>query len=310
MLLSILEYLQEFNSAFRALTYTTSRMILSLVTSITLSVLIYPPLIRWLRSIKLEQPIREIGPQNHHEKKGTPTMGGVVIIFSTLLSALLWTDLSNRHLWTLVFVAITYGAIGFMDDYLKITKKNSDGLSSRKKMLGLIIFGLGTIGIHLGLESLMVPANATGVAATEILIPFVKDFSVDIGYFFVPFALLVLVGTSNAVNLTDGLDGLVIGPVITCSGALLILSFVTGNVTIAEYLLYFTVHGTSEVTIFLSALIGSAIGFLWYNTWPAQVFMGDSGSLPLGGILATVSLITHHELLLVIMGGIFVVEAL
>jgi phospho-N-acetylmuramoyl-pentapeptide-transferase len=292
-----------------ALTYLSSRMIMSLLTSIVISMALYPPVIRWLRAIKLGQPIRELGPSSHFEKKGTPTMGGVIIIVSLLISALLWSDLSNPHLWTLVAVTLSFGAVGFLDDYLKITKKSSDGLPSKGKMLGLVLASVAIMFWHSYTQHFYGVTKAV-LAFGDVPLPFFKDSVISLGWMYIPFAVLVLVGTSNAVNLTDGLDGLVIGPILTCSAALIILSYVTGNTIIAKYLYYHTVPGTGELTVFLAAVIGSSIGFLWYNTWPAQVFMGDSGSLPLGGILGAVAVVTGHEILLVLMGGIFVVEAI
>lgn len=306
MLYSLILSLVKVNSAFHALTYLSSRVILAMITAILISMVCYRPLILWLRAIKLGQPIREVGPA-HFEKKGTPTMGGLVIIVSTLISALLWMDLKNPHFVTLSFVTLSFGFVGFLDDYLKVSKKNSKGLASRYKMAGLLVFGTLTILWHYWATK----GNASGTHAFELVnVPFRKDIALDLGYFYFPFAILVLAGTSNAVNLTDGLDGLAIGPVITCSMAFIALSYVTGNVVIAKYLNYHTIMGSGEITIFLAGLIGGSIGFLWYNTWPAQIFMGDSGALPLGGILGTVAVITGHEILLVIMGGVFVAEAL
>lgn len=310
MLYSLFQTLIKYQSGFNAFTYLSSRAILALLTAISLSVLLYPPMIRRLRALKLGQPIRDLGPESHYEKKGTPTMGGLVIIFSTVVSALIWIDLKNRHLWTLLIICIGYGFVGFLDDYLKITKKNSKGLRSKYKMLGLMVFGSFAIAWHLWAGENFIVKTAFSLSNTLVYVPFLKHIALEFGALYAPFALCVLVGSSNAVNLTDGLDGLVIGPIITCSIALLVLSYVTGNVVIAKYLYYHSVPGSGEITIFLSALIGSSIGFLWFNTWPAQVFMGDSGSLPLGGIIGTVAIITGHELLLIIMGGLFVVEAM
>lgn len=309
MILSILSALASKYPELHALTYLSSRMIMSLLTAIVISMVVYPPVIRWLRSIKLGQPIRELGPASHFEKKGTPTMGGVIIIVSLLSSALLWCDLGNPHLWTLAAVTITFGAVGFTDDFLKITKRSSDGMSSRTKMAGLLGASILIMLWH-AYVSKGYPTIGENLAFGTLHIPFLKNVSLNLGWAYLPFAVLVLVGTSNAVNLTDGLDGLVIGPVMTCSAAFIILSYVTGNTVIAKYLYYHTAPFSGEVTVFLSAVIGSSIGFLWYNTWPAQVFMGDSGSLPLGGILAAVAIITGHEILLVVMGGVFVVEAI
>lgn len=310
MLFHVIHQLTQWEPKLNALTYLSSRAIVALITSIFISLILYPPLIRRLRAMKLGQPIRELGPASHLEKKGTPTMGGIVILFSTLVSALLWTDLNNHHLWTVTIVTISFGAVGFLDDYLKISKKNPQGLASRYKYLGLSIGAVVALAWHLNQPAFTDAIRAGESVLTKVYLPFLKDASLNLGWLYVIFAYFVLVGSSNAVNLTDGLDGLVIGPVITCSIALLVLSYVTGNVVVAKYLYYHTVPGSGELTVFLAAIIGSSIGFLWYNTWPAQVFMGDSGALPLGGILGAVAMITGHEILLVIMGGVFVVEAL
>jgi phospho-N-acetylmuramoyl-pentapeptide-transferase len=310
MLLLLIHRLTQFEPKLNALSYLSSRAILALITSILISLFLYPPLIRRLRALKLGQPIRELGPETHFEKKGTPTMGGVVIIFATLISAFLWMDLNNHHLWTLTLVTLIFGCVGFIDDYLKISKKNPKGLASRYKYIGLSVGACIAMAWHLSQPGVSANENALSSSLTTVHIPFLKDAALNLGWLYLPFAYFVLVGSSNAVNLTDGLDGLVIGPVITCSIALLVLSYVTGNVVVAKYLYYHTVPGSGEITVFLAALIGSSIGFLWYNAWPAQVFMGDSGALPLGGILGAVAMITGHEILLVIMGGVFVVEAL
>ena len=310
MLVELFKYLVKFQSGFHAFTYLSSRAICAMLTAIGFSMLAYPPVIMWLRSMKAGQPIRELGLDQQMEKKGTPTMGGLVILCATLLSALLWMDLSSRHLVTLFLVSISFGTIGFFDDYLKITKKNTAGVSSRQKMFWLLLSASSVIAWHLWSHQNVIHTGAHRDPASFLFFPFVKNYVLDLGFFYFPFALIVLVGSSNAVNLTDGLDGLAIGPVITCSAALLVLSYVTGNAVFAKYLNYYTVHGSGEVAVFLSALIGGSIGFLWFNTWPAQVFMGDSGSLALGGILGTAAMITGHELLLILMGGVFVVEAL
>lgn len=308
MIFEFIQYLTPSYPELNALTYLSSRVLLSMITAIFISMILYPPVIRWLRSIKLGQPIRELGPASHMEKKGTPTMGGLIILLSTLIGSFLWADLGNHHLWTLFFVAISFGIVGFLDDFLKIAKKSSDGLSSRAKMLGLTGASALAISWHL-YHSAGSWDFALDPHFGNVNLPFLKDTVISLGWAYLPFALFVMVGTSNAVNLTDGLDGLVIGPVMTCAAALTVLSYVTGHAIIAKYLYYHSVPQSGEITVFLSALIGGSIGFLWYNTWPAQVFMGDSGSLPLGGILATVAIITGHEILLVVMGGVFVVEA-
>ena len=310
MIFFLIESLSQRFPHLNALTYLSSRMIMSLLTSIVISMVLYPPVIRWLRAIKLGQPIRELGPASHFEKKGTPTMGGLIIILSLLLSALLWSDLTNPHIWTLVAVTLSFGAVGFTDDFMKITKRSSDGLPSRAKMAGLLFASAAIMIWHARVQGTYGHGRDV-LSFGSVAVPFLKSMTLELsGWIYLPFALLVMVGTSNAVNLTDGLDGLVIGPVLTCSAAFIILSYVTGNAVIAKYLYYHTVPGSGELTVFLAAVIGSSIGFLWYNTWPAQVFMGDSGSLPLGGILGAISIITGHEILLIVMGGVFVVEAI
>lgn len=296
-------------SDLRAFSYLSSRAILASITSILISMLLYPRAIRLLRSLKAGQPIRELGFEEQMQKKGTPTMGGMVIIFATMVSALLWMDLSSSHFTTLTIVTLGFGFVGFWDDYLKISKKNTNGLSSRKKMGGLLLFSFLALSWHLWSAQWPQPTGIS-FSPTAINIPFLKNALFDMGWYYIPFALLVMVGSSNAVNLTDGLDGLAIGPVITCALTLLILSYVTGNSLVAKYLYYYYIPGSGEISVFLSALIGASIGFLWYNTFPAQIFMGDSGALALGGILGTVSVITSHEILLVVMGGVFVVEAI
>ena len=310
MLLLLIQRLTQFEPILNAFSYLSSRAILALITSILISLALYPPLIRRLRALKLGQPIRELGPATHFEKKGTPTMGGIVIIFATLLSSFLWMDTNNHHLWTLTLVTLTFGLVGFADDYLKISKKNPKGLPSRYKYLGLSVGACIVLAWHMNQPNFMNAGALSKTNLTTVYLPFLKEASLNLGWLYLPFAYFVLVGSSNAVNLTDGLDGLVIGPVITCSIALLVLSYVTGNLVVAKYLYYHTVPGSGEITVFLASLIGSSIGFLWFNSWPAQVFMGDSGALPLGGILGAVAMITGHEILLVIMGGVFVIEAL
>lgn len=297
-------------SGLKAFSYLSSRAILALITSIVISMFLYPKAIKVLRSLKAGQPIRELGLEEQMQKKGTPTMGGVVIIFATLFSAVLWMDITSRHFITLLIVTIGFGFTGFIDDYLKISKKNTDGLSSKKKMLGLLIFSTIAVTWHLWSAYQISHPSSIALEPTSVNIPFFKNLVLNLGIFYLPFAIFVIVGSSNAVNLTDGLDGLAIGPVITCALTLTILSYVTGNVVISKYLLYHSIPGTGEISVFLSALIGASIGFLWYNTFPAQIFMGDSGALALGGILGTVAIITGHEILLVLMGGIFVAEAL
>jgi len=270
--------------------------------------ILYPKVILFLRSLKAGQPIRELGFEEQLKKKGTPSMGGVVIIFTTLISAFLWVDLSNQYLYMLSIIGLGFGLIGFYDDYAKIKYKNSKGLSGKKKMLALTLVTLIAIAWNIYATKQTLNFSTILNWSYPVHVPFFKHLVIYLGILYIPFILFVIVGSSNAVNLTDGLDGLAIGPVITCAVTLLILSYVTGNSVVAKYLYYHTVSESGEITVFLSALIGASIGFLWYNTFPAQIFMGDSGSLALGGILGAVAVITGHEILLAIMGAIFVAE--
>lgn len=297
-------------SGLKAFTYLSSRDILALLTSIVISMILYPKVILFLRSLEAGQPIRELGFEEQIKKKGTPTMGGIVIIFTTLLSSFLWMDLSNRYLYMLTIVGLGFGFIGFLDDYLKITHKNTKGLSSKKKMIGLFFVTLFAVTWDVYSSQSALTWEALVKFPSIVHVPFFKHLILNFGLLYIPFVFFVIIGSANAVNLTDGLDGLAIGPVITCALTLLILSYVTGNTVVAKYLYYHNIPASGEITVFLSALIGASIGFLWYNTFPAQIFMGDSGALALGGILATVAVITGHEILLAIMGGVFVAETM
>jgi phospho-N-acetylmuramoyl-pentapeptide-transferase len=253
-----------------------------------------------LRECQIGQYIRDDGPQSHHSKKGTPTMGGLMIIVATMGATVLWTDLTNPYIWLLVLVTLGFGLIGFYDDYLKVIKKENRGLTGREKLLAQTLVAL-------------VPAVWLYVSpafGTTLTIPFFKHLQPDLGWFFIPFAVFIIVGTANAVNLTDGLDGLAIGPVTIAAAFYMIFAYLGGNIKVAAYLQIPYIRGVGEVSIFLGALVGAGIGFLWFNAYPAQVFMGDVGALALGGILGTVALITKQEILLAIVGGLFVVEAL
>ncbi len=250
--------------------------------------------------MQIGQYIREDGPETHHKKAGTPTMGGILVIFSIVVSTLLWTNLTNSYIWILLFITVSYGAVGFYDDYLMLVKKRSKGLSARDKFLLLLVLAIITgIFIYVAYDF-----------NTRVTIPFFKQSSPDIGWGYIFFTALVIVGTSNAVNLTDGLDGLAIGPVIIVSVTYMVFAYVTGHVHIAKYLLINYVFGSGEVTIFCGIMVGAGLGFLWFNTYPAQVFMGDVGSLSLGGAIGAVAVITKQELMLVLVGGLFVMEAL
>lgn len=284
---------------FRYLTFRTGGAIM---TALIISFVMGPAFIRWLKKKQKEgQPIRADGPETHFAKAGTPTMGGVMILGSVLISTLLWADLSNSFVWYSLLVMVGFGAVGFADDYKKLTKRSTDGVSARTRILVQIaLVTLATIGIKMAL-----PASID----TGIAIPFVKDFYIDIGWAFGGWALLVVIGAANAVNLTDGLDGLAIVPIAIAAACFGLIAYLVGNAVFANYLQVSYVPGTGELAILCGAVVGAAMGFLWFNAPPAQVFMGDTGSLALGGLLGTIAIITKHELVLAIVGGLFVLEA-
>ena len=286
----------------RLLDYLTVRTGGALMTSFVLSLAIGPGVIRWLKSRQgAGQPIRDDGPETHFKKAGTPTMGGLMILFSGIGSTLLWMDFRNAYAWIVLFVTLGFGMVGMVDDYLKLTKRNPKGLSGKKKLV--VQYAIATVACFA-----YVSANGTE-AATGISIPFIKDFLVNYGiWLFLPFTLLVLVGASNAVNLTDGLDGLAIVPVIIAAGVFGVIAYLTGNKIYADYLLIQHVPNAGELAIFCGALIGAGLGFLWFNAPPAMVFMGDTGSLAMGGALGATATVIKHELVLAIVGGVFVLE--
>lgn len=288
-----------FFDLFRSVTFRTGGAI---VTALTLCFLIAPSMIRWLKLKQKEgQPIRDDGPESHLAKAGTPTMGGLMILISVLVSTLLWSDLTNPFVWYALLVMVGYGAIGFADDYLKLTKRNTKGLSGKLKILGQLIIGtIATIGI---MNAMPEPLQTT------VAPPFFKDVLINLSWFFVPWSLIVMIGASNAVNLTDGLDGLAIVPVAIAAGCFGLIAYLVGRVDYSAYLYLNHVPGTSELAIICGALIGGAMGFLWYNAPPAAIFMGDTGSLAMGGFLGAVSVMTKHEIVLAIIGGLFVLEA-
>jgi phospho-N-acetylmuramoyl-pentapeptide-transferase len=262
--------------------------------------LLGPYVIRKLSQLQIGQFIQADGPESHLSKSGTPTMGGVLILFSVIISTLLWGNLFNSYIWIILMVLMGYGAIGFLDDYMKVTKRQNLGLTARRKfMLQLAIAFFASMLIYWN------PSFNT-----RVTIPFIKHLSPDLGPLYILFAMFVIVGTSNAVNLTDGLDGLAIGPVTIAAVTYIIFAYVAGHVRIAEYLQIIYVAGCGETAVVLGALVGAGLGFLWYNTYPAQIFMGDVGSLPLGAVLGTVAVITKQEILLVLVGGLFVMETL
>ncbi len=283
--------------------YITFRTAAASTTALIISLVVGPWLIRRLREFQIGQVIRQEGPQTHRTKAGTPTMGGLLILAASLVPTLLWADLTNVYIWIAVLSTAGFGAIGFADDYLKITRRNHHGLIPRYKMGGQILVGL-LVGL-----AVMVLAHYN-LYSTRLIFPFFKWLIPDLGWMYVPFAVLVLVGVSNAVNLTDGLDGLAISTFAIVAAAFTALAYVTGHRILADYLLLVRFAPAGELTIFCGALVGASLGFLWYNSYPAEIFMGDVGSLALGGALGTVAILIKQELLLVIVGGVFVLEAL
>ncbi|MBS3733273.1 MAG: phospho-N-acetylmuramoyl-pentapeptide-transferase [Desulfobacterales bacterium] len=300
MLYHLLYSLHTEISAFNVFRYITFRTIYAGLTAFLICFVLGPWMIRVLREKQIGQYIRRLGPASHQDKAGTPTMGGTLILPAILLSAVLWMDWTNRYAWIVLFITTAYFLIGFADDYLKQIQKRNRGLRAWQKF-SLQIAAAGIVGAVLYLQPDF---------STRITIPFFKGVSPELGAAYILFVILVIVGTSNAVNLTDGLDGLAIGPVIIAAATYMLFAYVAGNVKIADYLQINYVAGCGEVTVLCGALAGAGLGFLWFNTYPAEVFMGDVGSLPLGGALGTVAVITKQEILMVIVGGVFVVEAL
>lgn len=285
---------------FRYITFRTGG---ALMTSLIICFAFGPQIIGWLKKKQGEgQPIRTDGPETHLKKKGTPTMGGLMILIAVIISTLLWADLTDSYTWVVLFVTFSFGTIGFMDDFRKLTKRSHRGVSAKVRLLAQIVISACAVTIIVGLSQ---PNQATVLA-----IPFFKDFVVQLGWFFLIFASFVIVGASNAVNLTDGLDGLAIVPVMIAALCFAIIAYLVGNVKFADYLQVHHVVGAGELTVFCGALVGACLGFLWFNAPPAQVFMGDTGSLALGSALGTISIIIKHELVLAIIGGLFVMETL
>jgi phospho-N-acetylmuramoyl-pentapeptide-transferase len=287
-------------SAFNVFRYITFRTIYASLTAFVICFLLGPWVIRKLSYMQVGQYIREDGPQSHLQKAGTPTMGGTLIIFSVAAASILWADLTNPFVWIVLLVLLGFGTIGFVDDYLMQVKKRSKGLTARGKLI--LQTGLALLTGYL----LVISPGFT----TQVAIPFFKHLSPQLGWWYVLFAAFVIVGASNAVNLTDGLDGLAIGPTIIAAVTYMIFAYVAGHIKIAEYLQINYVAGSGEIAVFCGALAGAGLGFLWFNAYPAQVFMGDVGSLSLGGSLGTVAVITKQEILLALVGGLFVMEAL
>ena len=300
MLYHLLYPLHTTLSVFNVFRYITFRTIYASLTAFFICFLLGPWIIRKLGIMQVRQYIRDDGPESHLSKAGTPTMGGLLIVFSIVVSTLLWSDLTDYFVWIMLLVIAGYALIGFYDDYLMQIKKHSKGLSVRHKFI--LQFGLALVTGYL--------VYASPDFSTQVTIPFFKKLSPDLGWGYIIFAAFVIVGTSNAVNLTDGLDGLAIGPVIIAAATYMIFAYVAGHIKIANYLQINYVAGSGELAIFCGTLAGAGMGFLWFNAYPAQIFMGDVGSLSLGAALGTVAVITKQEILLVLVGGLFVIEAL
>jgi phospho-N-acetylmuramoyl-pentapeptide-transferase len=286
-------------SAFNVFRYITFRTGAATLTALFLSFMLGPPLIRKLASLRVGQPIREIGP-DHADKAGTPTMGGLLILLSLLVSVLLWSNLDTRFVWIVLGVTVGFGVLGFIDDYQKVTQGHSGGISARKKLFWQTLIAL----------AVAIAIYSDPAFDAELAVPFFKNFTPNLGWGYIPLAAFVIVGASNAVNLTDGLDGLAIGPVMIAAATFLVLAYAAGHAGIAEYLAIKAVPGAGTLAIFCGALIGGGLGFLWFNASPAQLFMGDVGSLALGGALGTMAVLIRQEVLLALVGGVFVIETL
>jgi phospho-N-acetylmuramoyl-pentapeptide-transferase len=303
MLYNLLFPLADEFQIFNLFKYLTFRSGGAMLTALLISFIVGPRLIRWLKATQHGgQPIRDDGPESHLlTKKGTPTMGGLMLLLAVSVSTILWADLRNDYVWIVLFVTLGYGAIGFADDYLKVSKKNVKGLSGKKKLVAQIAIAL--------VAALWVQHTASADIGQHLALPYFKDLLIDLGILYIPFAIFVMIGASNAVNLTDGLDGLAIVPIMIAAACFALISYLVGNAVFSSYLHLTAVKGSGELAVFCAAMIGAGLGFLWYNAPPAMVFMGDTGSLAFGGSLGTISVITKNELVLAIIGGLFVLEA-
>uniref|UniRef100_A0A486XNI0 Phospho-N-acetylmuramoyl-pentapeptide-transferase n=1 Tax=Rheinheimera sp. BAL341 TaxID=1708203 RepID=A0A486XNI0_9GAMM len=302
MLVWLAEYLTQYFSFFNVFSYLTFRSILGILTSLLLSLYLGPKLIAALQRMQIGQVVRGDGPESHFSKKGTPTMGGLLILGSVLVSTLLWANLENKYVWVVMFVLVSFGWIGFVDDYRKVIRKDPKGLIARWKYFWQSLFAIATAAF--------IYFTAERPAETALLVPFLKDVMPQLGLLFLALSYFVIVGTSNAVNLTDGLDGLAIVPTIMVAGAFAIIAYASGNVNFSGYLNIPYLPHASELVVVCAALIGAGLGFLWFNTYPAQVFMGDVGSLALGAVLGVIAILVRQEIVLFIMGGVFVMETL
>ncbi len=300
MLLWLAEYLQQYLNGFGVFKYLTLRGILGILTALGISLLLGPWMIRRLNALQIGQSVRDDGPQSHLSKSGTPTMGGTLILAAIFVSALLWSDLSNRYVWVVLIVTAIFGAVGWVDDYRKVVESNSRGLPARWKYFWQSVAGLGA--------AIFLYVTAQSPAETSLILPFLKDVSIPMGVLYIALTYFVIVGSSNAVNLTDGLDGLAIMPSVMVGSALGIIAYLVGHGEFAHYLHIPNIPGAGELVVFCGALGGAGLGFLWFNTYPAQVFMGDVGALALGAALGVIAVIVRHEIVFFIMGGVFVME--
>ena len=302
MLFALTQYLQELYSGFNFFNYLTVRAIMGVITALSISLIIGPTMITRLSKYNIGQPIRDDGPETHLIKSGTPTMGGALILVAIGISTLLWSDLANRYVWVVLLVTFAYGVIGWVDDYKKLVKRDPKGLASRYKYLWQSVVAL-IASVYL--------YKTGSLVETQFIVPIFKDLTMQLGFFsFVVISYLVIVGSSNAVNLTDGLDGLAILPTVMVAGALGLIAYLSGHVEFAEYLSIPHISGSGELVIFCGSIVGAGLGFLWFNTYPAQVFMGDVGALALGAALGIIAVLVRQELILFVMGGVFVVETL
>ncbi len=301
MIYHLLYPLHETYTVFNVFRYITFRATYAVITALIISFIIGPWLIAWLKKCNFEENIRDDGPKTHLQKEGTPTMGGIQILIAIIVPTLLWADLTNKYIWLVILSTLGFGAVGFVDDYLKITRKNSQGLRARYKLPVQT-----AVGVALALLFYHQFSSMPGL--TRLSFPFFKNYLPDLGVFYFPLMILIVVGTTNAVNLTDGLDGLAIGPMIIATMTYAVIAYAVGHANFAEYLNVVYVHGAGELAIFCGAMVGAGLGFLWFNTYPAQVFMGNIGSMSLGGALAAIAVATRHELVLILVGGIFFIE--
>ena len=302
MLLYLTEYLAQFESGFNVFNYLTMRAILGALTALIISFIVGPKMIKSLSVNQLGQVIREDGPETHLLKAGTPTMGGALILTAICVATVLWADLENHYVWIVLFVTLSFGVIGYVDDYKKLILQDPAGISAKQKLFWQSSAAL--------IAAIALYVTATDEVQTSLLIPYFKDLSIPLGMFQIVVTYFFIVGFSNAVNLTDGLDGLAIMPTVLVGGALGLFAYVTGNTNFSEYLGIPYVPGSGEIMVFCAAMAGAGLGFLWFNTYPAQVFMGDIGALSLGAALGAVAVVVRQEIVLAIMGGVFVVETL